>query len=81
MLAEQTTSPPLDRLQAVADRDDVLGAIAAAGGLRRGRSVGRYAVEMTSAHAREPEPRAGRQPAGRDRAAPHGEGARGRGRP
>src|SRR5262245_64178776 len=30
MLAEQTTAPPIDALEPVADRDDLLGAIAAA---------------------------------------------------
>jgi MoxR-like ATPase len=52
MLAEQTTSPPLDRLQAVADRDDVLGAIAAARAVYVEESVGRYVVEVLR-HTRE----------------------------
>ncbi len=46
MLAEQTTSPPLERLQAVADREDVLGAIAAARAVFVEESVGRYVVEV-----------------------------------
>jgi MoxR-like ATPase len=52
MLAEQTTSPPLERLQAVADRDDVLGAIAAARAVYVEESVGRYVVEVLR-HTRE----------------------------
>jgi MoxR-like ATPase len=46
MLAEQTTAPPLDRLRAVADRDDVLGAIAAARAVYVEESVGRYVVAI-----------------------------------
>ena len=46
MLAEQTTSPPLERLQAVADRDDILGAIAAARAVYVEESVGGYVVEV-----------------------------------
>jgi MoxR-like ATPase len=52
MLAEQTTSPPLERLHAVADRDDVLGAIAAARAVYVEASVGRYVVEVLR-HTRE----------------------------
>ena len=52
MLAEQTTSPPLERLQAVADRDDVLGAIAAARAVYVEESVGLYVVEVLG-HTRE----------------------------
>ena len=52
MLAEQTTSPPLERLRAVADRDDVLGAIAAARAVYVEESVGRYVVEVLR-HTRE----------------------------
>jgi len=52
MLAEQTTSPPLERLHAVADRDDVLGAIAAARAVYVEESVGLYVVEVLR-HTRE----------------------------
>ena len=52
MLAEQTTAPPLERLRAVADRDDVLGAIAAARAVYVEESVGRYVVEVLR-HTRE----------------------------
>jgi MoxR-like ATPase len=52
MLAEQTTSPPLERLRAVADRDDVLGAIAAARAVYVEESVGMYVVEVLR-HTRE----------------------------
>ena len=52
MLAEQTTSPPLERLQAVADRDDILGAIAAARAVYVEESVGGYVVEVLR-HTRE----------------------------
>jgi MoxR-like ATPase len=52
MLAEQTTAPPLERLQAVADRDDVLGAIAAARSVYVEESVGRYVVAILR-HTRE----------------------------
>ena len=52
MLAEQTTSPPLERLNAVADRDDVLGAIAAARAVYVEESVGLYVVEVLR-HTRE----------------------------
>ena len=46
MLAEQTTAPPLDRLEAVADRRDVLAAIAAARAVYVEESVGRYVVTL-----------------------------------
>jgi MoxR-like ATPase len=52
MLAEQTTSPPLDQLQAVADRDDLVGAIAAARGVYVEESVGEYVVSIVR-HTRE----------------------------
>ena len=52
MLAEQTTAPPLERLQAVAERDDVLGAIAAARNVYVEESVGRYVVAILR-HTRE----------------------------
>ena len=52
MLAEQTTAPPLERLQAVADREDVLGAIAAARNVYVEESVGRYVVAILR-HTRE----------------------------
>ena len=46
MLAEQTTSPPLDDLQAVADRDEVLAAVDAARGVFVEESVGKYVVAL-----------------------------------
>jgi MoxR-like ATPase len=46
MLDEQTTSPPLDDLQAVAGREDVLAAVAAARGVFVEESVGRYVVTL-----------------------------------
>jgi MoxR-like ATPase len=46
MLAEQTTDPPLDRLQPVATRRDVLSAIEAARGIYVEDSVGRYVVSL-----------------------------------
>ncbi len=46
MLAEQTTAPPLDRLEAVARRDDVLTAIEAARAVYVEESVGRYVVSI-----------------------------------
>ncbi|MGH3077689.1 MAG: AAA family ATPase [Gaiellaceae bacterium] len=52
MLAEQTTAPPLERLQAVATHDDVLGAIAAARNVYVEESVGRYVVAILR-HTRE----------------------------
>jgi MoxR-like ATPase len=46
MLAEQTTSPPLDLLRAVADRDDLVGAIEAARAVYVEESVGAYVVTL-----------------------------------
>jgi MoxR-like ATPase len=46
MLAEQTTNPPLDQLQPVADRDDLLGAIDAARAVYVEESVGSYVVTL-----------------------------------
>jgi MoxR-like ATPase len=46
MLAEQTTAPPLDRLTAVAAREDVLSSIEAARGVYVEESVGRYVVAL-----------------------------------
>jgi MoxR-like ATPase len=46
MLAEQTTRPPLDRLEPVADRPDVLAAIEAARRVYVEDSVGRYVVSL-----------------------------------
>ncbi|MFO7572440.1 MAG: MoxR family ATPase [Gaiellaceae bacterium] len=46
MLAEQTTRPPLDHLEPVADRDDVLTAIAAAKRVFVEESLGRYVVAL-----------------------------------
>jgi MoxR-like ATPase len=46
MLAEQTTAPPLDRLQAVADRDDLVGAIEFARAAFVEESVGEYVVAL-----------------------------------
>ena len=52
MLAEQTTAPPLDVLQAIADRDEVLAAIAAARAVYVEESVGGYVVTLLR-HTRE----------------------------
>jgi len=46
MLAEQTTAPPLDRLEAVADREEVLDAIRAARAVYVEESVGAYVVTL-----------------------------------
>ena len=46
MLAEQTTAPPLDQLAAVADRDDLVDAIAAARAVYVEESVGEYVVTI-----------------------------------
>ena len=46
MLAEQTTAPPLDTLEPVADRVSVLGAIAAAREVYVQESVGEYVVSV-----------------------------------
>jgi MoxR-like ATPase len=52
MLAEQTTSPPIDALQPVADRDDLLAAIAAARAVFVEQSVGEYVVSILG-HTRQ----------------------------
>jgi MoxR-like ATPase len=52
MLAEQTTDPPLDHLEAVADREDVLAAIDAARSVYVEDSVGKYVVTLLH-HTRE----------------------------
>jgi MoxR-like ATPase len=52
MLAEQTTDPPLEHLEAVADHDDVLAAIEAARAVYVEESVGRYVVTLLH-HTRE----------------------------
>ena len=52
MLAEQTTSPPLDQLVPVADRDDLLAAIEAARAVYVEESVGHYVVTLVR-HTRE----------------------------
>ncbi len=46
MLGEQTTAPPLDDLRAVAGRDEVLDAVAAARRVFVEESVGRYVVAL-----------------------------------
>lgn len=46
MLAEQTTAPPLERLEAVAEHEAVLAAIEAARGVYVEESVGRYVVAI-----------------------------------
>jgi MoxR-like ATPase len=46
MLAEQTTAPPLDLLAAVADHDDLVGAIAAARAVYVEETVGEYVVTL-----------------------------------
>jgi MoxR-like ATPase len=46
MLAEQTTAPPLDQLEAVADRKDLLAAIEAARAVYVEESVGEYVVTI-----------------------------------
>ena len=74
MLAEQTTSPPLDQLVPVADRDDLLGAIEAARAVYVEESVGHYVVTLAPAHARELAPRARRQSSRGDRTPAHGQG-------
>jgi MoxR-like ATPase len=52
MLAEQTTSPPLDQLRAVADRDDLVGAITAAREVYVEESIGNYVVSIVR-HTRD----------------------------
>jgi MoxR-like ATPase len=46
MLAEQTTAPPLERLEAVAGQDHVLAAVEAARQVYAEESVGRYVVTL-----------------------------------
>jgi MoxR-like ATPase len=46
MLAEQTTAPPLDGLVAVADRDDLVGAILGARSVFVEESIGEYVVTI-----------------------------------
>jgi MoxR-like ATPase len=46
MLAEQTTAPPLDRLASVADRAEVIAAVAAARDVYVEESVGEYVVRI-----------------------------------
>jgi MoxR-like ATPase len=46
MLAEQTTDPPLEHLQAVADREDVMAAIEAARSVFVEESIGKYVVTL-----------------------------------
>ncbi len=81
MLAEQTTDPPLDHLEQPCRREDVLVAIEAARVVYVEESVGRYVVAAAPPYAPELEARARGEPARRNRAAAHGEGARGRARP
>ncbi len=52
MLAEQTTAPPLDQLAAVADRDDLVGAIEEARAVYVEESVGEYVVTIVR-HTRD----------------------------
>jgi MoxR-like ATPase len=52
MLAEQTTDPPLDHLDAVADREDVRAAIESARSVYVEDSVGKYVVALLH-HTRE----------------------------
>ncbi len=52
MLAEQTTAPPIDALEPVADRDDLLAAIAAARAVFVEETVGEYVVSIL-AHTRQ----------------------------
>jgi MoxR-like ATPase len=52
MLAEQTTAPPLDQLEAVADREELLAAIEAARAVYVEESVGEYVVTIVR-HTRE----------------------------
>ena len=52
MLAEQTTAPPLDQLESVADHDDLVGAIAAARAVYVEESIGEYVVTILR-HTRE----------------------------
>jgi MoxR-like ATPase len=65
MLAEQTTAPPIDLLEPVADRSDLLAAIAAVRGVFVEESVGEYVVSILAHTRRSPllalgaSPRAG----------------------
>jgi MoxR-like ATPase len=52
MLAEQTTAPPLELLEAVADRDDLLAAIEASRAVYVEETVGEYVVSIVR-HTRE----------------------------
>ena len=52
MLAEQTTAPPLDQLQVVADRADLVAAIEAARAVFVEESVGEYVVTLVR-HTRD----------------------------
>ncbi len=52
MLAEQTTAPPIDMLEPVADREELLGAIAAARAVFVEETVGEYVVSLLH-HTRE----------------------------
>jgi MoxR-like ATPase len=52
MLAEQTTAPPIDALEPIADRDDLLAAIAAARAVFVEETVGEYVVSILS-HTRQ----------------------------
>jgi len=52
MLAEQTTSPPIDALQPVADREDLLAAISSARAVFVEETVGEYVVSILS-HTRQ----------------------------
>jgi MoxR-like ATPase len=52
MVAEQTTAPPLDQLESVADHADLVGAIAAARAVYVEESVGEYVVTILR-HTRE----------------------------
>jgi MoxR-like ATPase len=52
MLAEQTTAPPLDRLTAVADHEDLVGAIESARAVYVEETVGEYVVAIIR-HTRE----------------------------
>jgi MoxR-like ATPase len=62
MLAEQTTAPPLDRLDAVAAREDVLMAIGTARSVYVEESVGRYVVELLRATRESPRLALGASP-------------------
>ena len=76
MLAEQTTSPPLDHLAAVADAADLVGAIESARAVYVEETVGEYVVALVRHTRDQHAPRTRREPASRDRPAAHGEGPR-----